>query len=97
MTISEARQKSRSLRRIQRRIPSGKVVTHYMVRKPSKAQCAACGAVLHGVPRASSSEMHAIPKSQRRPERPYGGKLCSACSREAIVNKYRNIFSLSKK
>jgi len=93
----EGRRKSRSFRRLRVRIPSGRSITHYTRRKPGKAQCSSCGAYLKGVPRARSTEIHNMPKSFKRPERPYGGVLCSRCTRQTIVNKFRGIFSLSKK
>ncbi|MBU1204992.1 MAG: 50S ribosomal protein L34e, partial [Nanoarchaeota archaeon] len=45
------RYKSRSLRRVYTKLPGSKVVVHYKKRKPSKAECAVCGAQLQGVPR----------------------------------------------
>ncbi len=93
----DGRLKSRSLRRSKVRIPSGKVTTHYYRRMPGKAQCAGCGDYLKGVARAHSNELSNMSKTQKRPERPFGGVLCSRCTRQTIVNKFRNIFSLSKK
>jgi len=97
MQINEGRQKSRSLRRVSKRTPKGTVVVHYVTRQSAKPKCSGCGKILHGVPRAHSSKLGKIAKSQRRPQRPFGGVLCSSCSRKAIISKYRNIFSLSKK
>jgi len=94
--MAEGRTKSRTFRRIRTRLPGGKVVTHYFRRKPAKAQCASCGAYLKSAPRATPNELHNMPKSQKRPERPYGGYMCSRCSRQTIINKFRNMFTLSK-
>lgn len=95
--LAESRSKSRTFARSQVRIPSGKTVTHYSRRKNARPQCAGCGDFLKGVPRAFPSELHNIPKTQRRPQRPYGGVLCSSCSRQTIIDRVRNVFSLSKK
>jgi large subunit ribosomal protein L34e len=81
--------RSRSLRRVQVRVPGGNTVRRYERRAPGKAQCAICGAVLKGVPRAHPLEMKKIPKSSRRPERPYGGVLCSACQRRVMLDQIR--------
>ncbi|MBI4453269.1 50S ribosomal protein L34e [Candidatus Woesearchaeota archaeon] len=78
------RYRSRSLRRVFVRTPSGKSVLHYRKRKPSKAQCGNCGALLKGVPRERPFKMQNMPKTHKRPERPYGGVLCSKCTRIKI-------------
>jgi len=76
--------KSRTFRRIKVKTPGGKTVTHYRKRKPSKPQCSQCGDVLKGVPRERPYKMARLSKSQKRPERPYGGVLCSKCTRIKI-------------
>lgn len=82
--VMPSKTKSRSFRRLKKKTPGAQNVTHYVRRKPGQAKCAGCGAVLHGIPRGSNSEMKDLPKTAKRPERPYGGVLCSTCSREAI-------------
>jgi len=34
--------------------------------------------------------MRNMPKTKKRPERPFGGVLCSKCSREEIVSRIRS-------
>jgi len=80
--------RSRSLRRIHVRKTIGKTI-HYKKRKPKIAHCAVCGAILKGVPRERPYKMRNIPKTQKRPERPYGGMLCSKCTRNLIKGKVR--------
>ena len=82
--MSAGRYKSRSLRRVAKKTPGGRVVVHYLKRKPKAARCANCGAILKGVPRERPYKMQSLPKSRKRPERPYGGMLCSKCSRIKI-------------
>ena len=79
--------RSRTLKRIFVKTPGNRVTTHYRERKPSKPVCAVCGKVLAGVPNERPTDMQNIPKSQKRPERPYGGVLCSACMREKMKEK----------
>jgi len=81
--------KSRTMRRVFVKVPGNTTKMHYRRRKPSKAICATCKKPLAGVPRELSLKMKNLPKSSKRPERPYGGVLCSACTRTALKNKVR--------
>ena len=87
--MAEAKIKSRTFRRIKVKLPGNRVTVHYRKRKPRQAICADCGAVLHGVPRERPYKMRNMPKTKKRPERPYGGVLCSACTRRKIIAKAR--------
>lgn len=68
-----------------------RVTTHYKKRLPAKAQCGGCGKELQGVPRVRAVTMRGLPKSQKRPERPYGGVLCSTCMRETMISKAHSL------
>lgn len=83
------RYRSRSLRRIYRKTPGGRTVLRYEKRKPSKAQCGGCGAVLKGMLRERPYKMRKTVKTKKRPERPYGGVLCSKCLRRKIIEGAR--------
>jgi len=82
-------ERSRKRRRVKRRVVSG-VKRVYKRRKPSKAVCGDCGSVLKGIPRKIPSQLGKLPKSRRRPDRPYGGVLCSKCTRKKIVGRVRS-------
>lgn len=82
-------QKSRTLRRIYKRLPSGMTQLRYEKRKPSKAKCAGCGVILKGVIRARPTKRQNTAKTKKRPQRPYGGYLCSKCSRKEIIERVR--------
>lgn len=69
--------------------PGGKSKIRILKKKTKPARCAMCGAPLAGVPRLRPSELSRIPRSSRRPNRPYGGNLCSACSRRVIKEQIR--------
>ena len=86
--MTRAMLRNKSFRKVKVKVPSG-VKIHYKRRKPSKAKCAECGKILAGVPREIPSKMQNMPKTQKRPERPYGGKLCSKCTRELMKTKVR--------
>jgi large subunit ribosomal protein L34e len=83
----QGRLKSRTFKRVQKVTPGGKTVQHYERRKPSKAICAECGRVLAGVPRELPTKMQNMPKTTKRPERPFGGVLCTKCMREHMKAK----------
>ena len=81
--------RSRTFRRVFVKLPGGSTALRYKRRKPSKAQCAGCGRNLSGVPRDIPSKIHNLPKTKKRPERPFGGVLCSRCSRAKILEMIR--------
>jgi large subunit ribosomal protein L34e len=82
--------KSKTLRKVFRKAPGGRVVTHYKKKKPKKAHCAKCGLDLKGVPRERPNKMKGLSKTEKRPQRPFGGVLCSACTRKELINRARN-------
>lgn len=82
--------RSRSFRRVHRKVPGGKTSLHYKKKKPGKAKCGRCKGVLKGVARERPYKMANMPKTKKRPERPYGGVLCSKCMRELFKEKSRN-------
>lgn len=77
-----------SLRKIKKKIPGGASIIFYFKKKPSPAKCGDCGKPLHGVKSERPSKMKGK-KSQKRVSRPYGGNLCSACSRKRLKAKVR--------
>ncbi|NJL43989.1 MAG: 50S ribosomal protein L34e [Nitrosarchaeum sp.] len=81
--------KSRTFKRKQVPVPGGQLAKHFVKPNPKQASCAACGRALHGIPRKSPTQMHNLPKTMKRPERPYGGVLCSSCMRHEMVQKAR--------
>ena len=76
--------RSRSLRRVKRRLPGGETVTHYEKRRPGPARCARCGRPLNAVPRLRPNRLRNMSKTSKRPERPYGGVLCARCLAELL-------------
>ncbi|AJF61505.1 TPA: 50S ribosomal protein L34e [Candidatus Woesearchaeota archaeon] len=87
--MPEPRFRSRTYRRITKKLPGGDHVIHYAKRKPGVAKCAKCGASLKGIPRERPYKMQILGKSKKRNERPYGGNLCSKCSRQLIKKEAR--------
>jgi len=81
--------KSGSLRKVFKKMPGGESKLTYLARNPSVHKCAECGKELKGIPRLSSTKAKNTPKTKKRPERPYGGYLCSSCARKKIVQEVR--------
>ncbi len=82
--------KSRTFRRVKTKVPGNKTVVHYSKRKPGKAKCARCRAKLQGVPQQRKVKLATIPKSNRRPSRPFGGNLCTRCLRKVLKEQVRS-------
>jgi len=83
--------KSRTMRRIMTRTPGGKVKKTHALRRSGFALCQKTNVKLHGVPRGRPSDIAKIPRSARRPERPFGGVLSSKAARELIIKEARSI------
>ncbi|MEX2683556.1 MAG: 50S ribosomal protein L34e [Candidatus Sigynarchaeota archaeon] len=71
--------RSRTFTRKKTRLPGKKNIIHYDRRKPSAAHCKECGKMLAGIPRSRDSKAGNLPKTRKRPERPYSGNLCPNC------------------
>jgi large subunit ribosomal protein L34e len=83
--------RSRTLRRKLVKTPGNRTVMHYIKRKPKKATCAKCKAVLPGVANERPVKMKNMAKTYKRPERPYGGVLCSRCMRALLKEKAKTV------
>ena len=83
------RLRSTSVRKVHVKTPGGRTTLHYRRKKPSKAICSSCKKELAGVPRERPHKMRTMAKTKKRPERPYGGTLCSKCTRREITSKAR--------
>ena len=79
--------RSHSLLRLKRVTPGNKLKVHHARRKPSKARCPISGEILRGVPCLRPADIRKLPKSARRPNRPYGGKVASKVLAAAILSK----------
>ncbi|MFN4133456.1 MAG: 50S ribosomal protein L34e [Candidatus Hadarchaeales archaeon] len=63
----------------------GRPREHFRRKAPKGATCGMCGRPLSGIPRV----VRALPKSQKKPNRPFGGNLCSSCMREILKERAR--------
>ncbi|PIN77261.1 50S ribosomal protein L34e [Candidatus Woesearchaeota archaeon CG10_big_fil_rev_8_21_14_0_10_34_12] len=82
--------RSRSKRRVFVKTPGSKNKIQYRQRKPKLGRCPVTGQLLKGVPRGTSSKMKNLPKTKKRPQRPYGGVLSSQAARRLIIKEARN-------
>ena len=87
--MPEGKKRSRTLRRVKRKLPGSRITTHYKARKHSVHKCGNCGNRLAGTVRESPIRQQNMPKTRKRPQRPYGGVLCSRCAREKIRTEAR--------
>ncbi len=78
--------RSRSLRRVHVRIPSGVSVVHYERRKNDVPHCAICGRPLQGFPKLVKGDH----SGHRPPGRPYAGNICHACLRRLLKAAIRS-------
>ena len=87
--MPEPRFRSRSYRRVKKKLPGGRNTTHYEKRLPNVAKCSNCKTELKGIPRGRPKRMQKLGISKKRTARPYGGNLCSKCTRDLIKEKAR--------
>jgi large subunit ribosomal protein L34e len=78
-------QRSHSMARKKKVTPGGINTIIYRRRAPQAAHCALCGAILGGVPAKRPIEMSKMPKTYKRPERIYGGRVCPKCLKNEII------------
>ncbi|MBT3395416.1 50S ribosomal protein L34e [archaeon] len=88
--------KSRTLRRVFVKSPGGNTKIQYRKRKTAKLTCVECGKGLHGIPNLIRSRFKNLPKSKKKPQRPYGGNLCSACTRKKMLLKAKSFMEKKK-
>ncbi|MEM3373758.1 MAG: 50S ribosomal protein L34e [Candidatus Woesearchaeota archaeon] len=81
--------RSRTFRRVAKKLPSGKVKIHYEKRKNALPKCAICKKELKGIPKTTNTDLKKLAKSEKSVERKYGGYLCSKCAREKIKAEVR--------
>ena len=89
--------KSKTLRKVFVKTPGNRTTTHFRTKKPAKATCPVYGTVLPGVANERPTEMQNMPKTHKRPERPYGGILSSKAMREKMREKARALNAMFAK
>lgn len=82
-------EKSRKRRIKYQKIPSG-VSVKRIKRKSKQLVCITCKNPLHGITNTPTKYQKKLTKSNKRPERRFGGVLCSNCSRRALISRLRS-------
>ena len=80
--VSKAFRRKRVLKR---RSPAGHRVVIYKKRIPGIAHCALCGCKMQGIPRVKAR----LAKTEKRPERVFGGVLCGKCVSLVVRDRVR--------
>jgi large subunit ribosomal protein L34e len=81
--------RSRTLRRVHRKMPGGSTRLVYEKRKPGVIRCALCGIELKGIPRLRPFKAQNISKSKKKVERAYGAFMCATCLRAKLKQEAR--------
>ena len=87
--MTQSKTKSRTFAKKQVRTINGTKVT-YNRRKPKLGSCPVTGETLKGVPRELPAKMRNLAKTEKRPQRPFGGVLSSSASRQELKKRARN-------
>ena len=82
-------ERSRSKRRVQKKMPGGRTRQSYAARRPKVHKCSECSLELKGMPRLMPNKAKNSPRSKKTVNRPYGGFLCARCAREKIRKEAR--------
>ncbi|MFP3984825.1 MAG: 50S ribosomal protein L34e [Candidatus Bathyarchaeia archaeon] len=69
-------------------LPGGSSTISYTNKKASGPKCSRCGGEL-AFPSRSTSNIHQLPKNQKRVSRMYGGRLCHSCLRDLLKQATR--------
>lgn len=83
--------RSRSYRRIKKRLPGGASITHYFKREPSKTKCSKCRKVLHGVASVRPAKLKKLAKTKKATSRVFGGNTCPSCTKEVLKERARAV------
>jgi len=79
--------KSRRLRRVQVKTPSGNNVTHYRLRNRSIAKCAITKKPLRGLKRLTNRQFKNLNKTKKTISRPYGGYMSHSALKIKIIEE----------
>ena len=83
------KEKSRSLRRKKIITPGTRLATRYTRRPSKRSRCRVCGNVLNASKTLTRKRSNSLSRTERRPERPYGGAICGVCLRVGITKAIR--------
>lgn len=86
--MTQGKTKSNTFAKKQVRTINGTKVV-YAKRKPKVGTCPVTGEKLKGVPRELPTVMKNLAKTEKRPQRPFGGVLSAKASRQELKRRTR--------
>ncbi|MFX0060654.1 MAG: 50S ribosomal protein L34e [Candidatus Hermodarchaeota archaeon] len=90
--MPEPKRRSRKVRHKIRLAPKHR--THVTSRRAySPGRCCICHTKLHGVPFRRAVQTSRMTKTEKRPERPFGGNICHKCLKRAIRRTCRETYT----
>ncbi len=87
--MTKPSQRSSKLRKIHKKLPGGRNKLVFKRALTKRKLCPVYGTPLAGVARGTKAQIKKLSKSQKRPERPYGGVLSSKAMRNIFISKAR--------
>lgn len=79
------RPSKRSKKKVSYRTPGGSIRVRNKRKKKGALKCGICGVKLKG----TSSDPKTVTKTERRPERIFGGNLCHKCAEKVVMYRAR--------
>lgn len=74
----------RTSKKVFKRTPGGKLKVHTKAERKHRACCSMCNVVLKG-----TSYSRSLRRTERKPERPFGGHMCHKCAQKVFVYRAR--------
>jgi len=72
--------------RVSYKTPGGRNKVMFRDRNPGNPRCGKCGGILMGIPR----KVIGLNKTKKSISRPFGGNLCSSCTKNQIKARVRS-------
>ena len=74
----------KSMKRVRKKTVTGRNVFVYRKNRVSGSVCGNCGKELHGMPKLNKSLLAKLSKTEKRPNRKFGGYYCARCTKEIL-------------
>ena len=81
----------KSMKKVRKKTITGRNVFVYRKGRVSAAVCNNCGRELHGIPKLNKPLLAKLSKTEKRPNRKFGGYYCAACTKELMRSAARKI------
>lgn len=81
----------KTMKKVRRKTITGRNAFTYRKARVAAAVCGNCGRELHGVPRLNKYLLAKLSKTEKRPNRKFGGYYCSNCTKELMRAAARKV------